>query len=84
MEICLGKGRKDYGKRRKCFLPAFSPFPKMSLEAFFPWVLESQDCVVKDCVDNSPSSKELSKHIPSTSEKGVTPTKQCLTNLWPW
>ena len=26
-EICFGKGRKHCGKRRKCWLPAFSPFP---------------------------------------------------------
>ena len=25
-EICFGKGRKHCGKKRKCWLPAFSPF----------------------------------------------------------
>ena len=29
LEICLGNGRKHCGKRRKCWLPAFSPFPTM-------------------------------------------------------
>ena len=28
-----GKGRKDCRKRRKCWLPAFSPFPTMFLKA---------------------------------------------------
>ena len=27
IEICFGKGRKHCGKRRKCWLPAFTPFP---------------------------------------------------------
>ena len=29
IEIQLGQGRNHYGKRRKCWLPAFSPFSKM-------------------------------------------------------
>ena len=28
-EICSGKYRKHCGKRRKCWLPAFPPFPTM-------------------------------------------------------
>ena len=28
-EILFGIGRKHCGKRRKCWLPAFSPFPTM-------------------------------------------------------
>ena len=28
-EICFWKVGKHYGKRRKCWLPAFSPFPRM-------------------------------------------------------
>ena len=35
IEICFGKGRKHCGKRRKCWLPAFSPFPTMFLKGFF-------------------------------------------------
>ena len=34
-------------KRRKCWLPAFSPFPIMFLKYLFHRVLESQECVVK-------------------------------------
>ena len=46
------KGRKHCGKRRKCWLPAFSPFPTMVSP--FPtifskgllfWVIKSSDCV---------------------------------------
>ena len=29
MKNCIGKGRKHCGKMRKCWLPAFSPFPMM-------------------------------------------------------
>ena len=29
MEILFGSGRKYCGKTRKCWLPAFSPFPTM-------------------------------------------------------
>ena len=39
---------KHCGKRRKCCLPAFSPFPKMFSKAFFFSVVKIRDCVVKD------------------------------------
>ena len=42
-----GKGRKHFGQRRKCWLPAFSPFPKMFSKASFLRVIKSQDCVEK-------------------------------------
>ena len=29
LKFCFGNGRKHCGKRRKCWLPAFSPFPTM-------------------------------------------------------
>ena len=47
IEICFGKGRKHCGKRRKCWLPAFSPFPTMISKGFFLKVVKSWDCVVK-------------------------------------
>ena len=34
-ETCFGKGRKHCGKRRKCWLPGFSPFPTMFSKATF-------------------------------------------------
>ena len=46
-EICFWKGRKHFGKRRKCCLPAFSPFPKMFSEAFFLSVIKSKGYVVE-------------------------------------
>ena len=46
-EICSGKGRKYCGKRRKCWLPAFSPFPTMFSKGLFPRVVKSRDCGVK-------------------------------------
>ena len=42
------KDRKDYGKRRKCWLPAFSPFPAMFSEGFLLRVIKSLDCVEKE------------------------------------
>ena len=47
IKICFGKGRKHCGKRRKCWLPAFSPFFTMFSKAFFFRVVKSRDCVVK-------------------------------------
>ena len=35
-DFCLQQGRKQYGKRKKCLLPTFSPFPKsLSIGCFF-------------------------------------------------
>ena len=39
-------GRKHCGKRRKCWLPAFSPFPTMFSKAFFHRVIKIRDFVV--------------------------------------
>ena len=46
-EIWFGKGRKHCGKRRKCWLPAFSPIPTMFSKSFLPKIVKSRDCVVK-------------------------------------
>ena len=46
-EILFGKGRKYCGKREKCWLPAFFPFPTMFSKGFFFRVVTSPDCVVK-------------------------------------
>ena len=35
------------GKSRKCWLPAFPPFPTVFSKDFFRWVVKSRDCVVK-------------------------------------
>ena len=47
LKLVLGKGRKHFGKMRKCWLPAFSPLPKIFSKAFFFRVVKSMDCVVK-------------------------------------
>ena len=47
IEICFGKSRKHCGKRRKCWLPAFSPFPTNFSKGLFLRVVKSQDCVLK-------------------------------------
>ena len=42
-----GNDTKHFGKRRKCWLPAFSPFPTMFSKGFLYRFLKSHDCVVK-------------------------------------
>ena len=44
-KILFGIGRKHCGKRRKCWLPAFSPFPTMFSKGFFFRVIKSRDCL---------------------------------------
>ena len=52
-EICFESSRKYCGIRRKCWSPAFSPFPTMFLKAFFLRVIKSLDFVVKsNCISN--------------------------------
>ena len=46
-EILCGMGRKYCGKRRKCWLPAFSPFTAKFLKGFFLKIVTCRDCVVK-------------------------------------
>ena len=40
IKICFCKDRKHYGKRRKCWLPAFSPFPVTFSKGFFVRVVK--------------------------------------------
>ena len=46
-EILFGIGRKYCGKRRKCWLPALSPFPTMFSKDFSVEVVKSREWVVK-------------------------------------
>ena len=43
IEIIIWKGKKHVGKRRKCWLPAFSPFSLMFSKEFFFKVIKSQE-----------------------------------------
>ena len=47
ISILFGKGGKHCEKRRKCWLPAFSPFPTMFSKNLFSLVIKGRDCVVK-------------------------------------
>ena len=47
LNFILGRVEKHCGKRRKCWLPAFSSFPTMFSKGFFPSVIKSPDYVVK-------------------------------------
>ena len=57
-EVCFGNGRKYCGKRRKCLLPAFSPFQAKFSKGFIFKVVKSWDCVVKG-ESTSPNVKTL-------------------------
>ena len=50
MEVCVRKGRKHCGKRRKCWFPAFSYFPTMLLKAFSCKGIKGRFCVVNGLV----------------------------------
>ena len=43
----FGRVENTVGKGRKCWLPAFSPFPTVFSKDFILRVFKSQDCVVK-------------------------------------
>ena len=45
--IIFGMGRIHGGKRRKCWLPAFSTFPTVFSKGFFFRVAKKWDCVVE-------------------------------------
>ena len=45
LKFVLGRV-ENCGKRRKCWLPAFSPFPTVFSKGFFLWGIKSRDCVV--------------------------------------
>ena len=57
-EICLGMGRKHCRKRRKCWLPARSPFPTIFSKGFFFRVVKSKDCVVESTLQQIQSFKD--------------------------
>ena len=46
LKFVLGGVEKNCGKRRKCWLPVFSPFPTMFAKAVFSTGVKSHDCVV--------------------------------------
>ena len=46
-KFSLGCVENIVGKRRKCWLPAFSPCPTMFSKGFFLRVVKSWECVVK-------------------------------------
>ena len=51
--------RKNCGTKWKCWLPAFSPFPKMFSKVFFFRVIKSQDCVVKSFKKKTNSEENI-------------------------
>ena len=46
-------GRKQFGKGRKCWLTAFSPFPTMFSKGLSLRVVKSRDCVRKSQTSNT-------------------------------
>ena len=55
-ENCFLKVRKHCGKKRKCWLPAYSPFPTTFSTGFSVEVVKSRDCVVELNNNSSHSS----------------------------
>ena len=53
IEVCYGMSRKYCGKRRKCWLPAISPFPTMFSKAFVHRVVKDWHCVINGSSDNT-------------------------------
>ena len=51
-EICIGKNGNIVGKRRKCWLPAFSRFPTTFSKGFLYSVVLSRDNVAKSSGEN--------------------------------
>ena len=43
----LYRAENTLGKRRKCWEPAFSPFPTVFSKAFITRVVKRRDCVVR-------------------------------------
>ena len=62
IEICNGKGRKHCGKWRKCWLPAFSPFPTMFSKAFCLRVVKSWVCVVKRYLKPTQTKSQIPRY----------------------
>ena len=61
------------GKRRKCWLPAFFPFPTMFLKGLFFWVVKFRDCAVEDYwVENTVGKGEKAGYQKSLCGKGLT------------
>ena len=54
MEIWYGKGRKQCGKLRKCWSPAFSHFPHNIFKGFFLKIVKRQDMVEKGKTEDIP------------------------------
>ena len=48
---CYRMDRKHGWKRRKCWLPAFSPFPTTFSKGYFLGLVKSRDSVVKELRD---------------------------------
>ena len=65
MEICFGIAGKCCWKRRKCWLPAFSPFPTVFSKFFFFRIIKNRDCVVKSKVniEGDQSISHAVKHL---------------------
>ena len=69
LKFCFEKGRKHHGKRRKCWLPAFSPFSMMFSKDSFIRVVKSWDCVVKSSaksIDQDLTAQCVSPNLGST------------------
>ena len=70
------KGGKHCGKRRKCWLLAFSPFPTMFSKGFFARILKSRDCVVN--ISQETAVNPLTKFHTRPNPKGFADNNSSL------
>ena len=71
LKVYVRKGRKQCGKRRKCWLPAFSPFPHNVFKSlFFQGSKESGLCG-KELTDLTKTDFNHSIRTLSDTEKGA-------------
>ena len=84
-EIHFGMVRKHCGKRRKCWLPAFSPFPAMFSKGFyFSWLLKVRSVWlrVKPHLVTALVYTNLDPSSPTTNEDNDSRVSRCYEILY--
>ena len=66
---------------RKCWLPAFSPFPMMLSKGFFLRVVISWECVVKSYGANFCSLENLSKSFQTLLSQSLAYSQKCTRQM---
>ena len=75
------KGRIHCGKRRKCWLPTFSPFPTFS-KGFLHRVIKSHDCVVNSYYPSQHFESNRQIIILESAYRSVCPDNSGVRFVW--